>query len=128
MKVRDLKENKEYDLPYDELILSTGSRPIKPNMGGFDGENVFTLWNIPDTDKIYHYVKEKAPKTAAVIGGGFIGLEMAENLAHRGLSVTVIEKADQVMAPLDKDMANIGRGRCGGRAAPRRLRHDGPGC
>lgn len=107
VKVRDLKENKEYDLPYDELILSTGSRPIKPNVEGFDGENVFTLWNIPDTDKIYHYVKEKAPKTAAVIGGGFIGLEMAENLAHRGLSVTVIEKADQVMAPLDKDMANI---------------------
>ena len=107
VKVRDLKENREYELPYDELIISTGSRPIKPNVEGFDGENVFTLWNIPDTDKIYNYVKEKSPKTAAVIGGGFIGLEMAENLAHKGLAVTVVEKADQVMAPLDKDMANI---------------------
>ena len=107
VKVRDLKENREYELSYDELIISTGSRPIKPNIEGFDGENVFTLWNIPDTDKIYNYVKEKSPKTAAVIGGGFIGLEMAENLAHKGLAVTVVEKADQVMAPLDKDMANI---------------------
>jgi len=107
VKVRDLKENREYEIFYDELIISTGSRPIKPNVEGFDGENVFTLWNIPDTDKIYNYVKEKSPKTAAVIGGGFIGLEMAENLAHKGLAVTVVEKADQVMAPLDKDMANI---------------------
>ena len=107
VKVRDLKENREYEIFYDELIISTGSRPIKPNVEGFYGENVFTLWNIPDTDKIYNYVKEKSPKTATVIGGGFIGLEMAENLAHRGLAVTVIEKADQVMAPLDKDMANI---------------------
>ena len=107
VRVRDLKENREYELSYDELIISTGSRPIKPNVEGFDGENVFTLWNIPDTDKIYNYVKEKSPKTATVIGGGFIGLEMAENLAHKGLAVTVVEKADQVMAPLDKDMANM---------------------
>lgn len=107
VKVRDLKEKKDYELSYDELILSTGSRPLTPSVEGFDGENVFTLWNIPDTDKVYHFVKEKNPKQATVIGGGFIGLEMAENLAHRGMRVTVIEKADQVMAPLDKDMANI---------------------
>lgn len=105
--VKNLKENTEYELPYDALILSTGSRPLKPPVEGFDGENVFTLWNIPDTDKVYRFVTEKKPKKASVIGGGFIGLEMAENLAHRGIEVTVIEKADQVMAPLDKDMAQI---------------------
>ncbi|MDO4712273.1 MAG: DsrE/DsrF/DrsH-like family protein, partial [Peptostreptococcaceae bacterium] len=88
-------------------ILSTGSSPIKPPVEGFDGKNVFTLWNIPDTDRVYDFVKDNQPKTATVIGGGFIGLEMAENLAHRGIQVTVIEKADQVMAPMDRDMAQI---------------------
>lgn len=110
VKVKNHKENKEYDLSYDKLILSTGSRPLMPPVEGFDGENVFTLWNIPDTDKVYSFVTEKKPKRATVIGGGFIGLEMAENLAHRGIEVTLVEKADQVMAPLDKDMAKIVHG------------------
>lgn len=107
IKVKDLKENKDYEISYDKLILSTGSRPLIPPVEGFDGENVFTLWNIPDTDKVYSFVTEKKPQRATVIGGGFIGLEMAENLAHRGIDVTVVEKANQVMAPLDKDMAGI---------------------
>lgn len=107
VKVKDLRNNTEYDLPYDKLLLSTGSSPIKPPVEGFDGKNVFTLWNIPDTDKVYNYVQEHQPKTATVIGGGFIGLEMAENLAHRGIKVTVVEKANQVMAPMDPDMAQI---------------------
>lgn len=107
VRVRNLKSNEEYDLSYDKLLISTGSSPIKPPVEGFDGKNVFTLWNIPDTDKVYNYIKEHNPKTATVIGGGFIGLEMAENLAHRGINVTVIEKANQVMAPIDFDMAQI---------------------
>ena len=107
VRVKDLKSAEEYEIPYDELLLSTGSSPIKPPVEGFDGKNVFTLWNIPDTDRVYSYIAEHKPKTATVIGGGFIGLEMAENLAHRGIEVTVIEKANQVMAPMDYDMAQI---------------------
>lgn len=107
VEVKDLKSGESYTLPYDKLLLSTGSRPIKPPVEGFEADNVFTLWNIPDTDKIYSYIREHGVKKAAVIGGGFIGLEMAENFAHRGIEVSVIEKADQVMAPLDFDMAQI---------------------
>ncbi|MDO5095224.1 MAG: FAD-dependent oxidoreductase [Peptostreptococcaceae bacterium] len=110
VQVKNLKNDELYQLPYDKLLLSTGSTPIKPNVEGFDGENVFTLWNIPDTDRVYEYIEQNNPKTATVIGGGFIGLEMAENLAHRGIAVTVVEKANQVMAPIDYDMAQIVHG------------------
>ena len=93
VEVKNLKSEELYRLPYDKLLMSTGSSPIKPPVEGFDGENVFTLWNIPDTDKIYEYIKNHNVKKAVVIGAGFIGLEIAENLAHRGISVNVIEKA-----------------------------------
>ncbi len=105
--VKDLKNNSEYWESYDRLLLSTGSYPFVPPMEGTDNANVFTLWNIPDTDKIYRYITENTVTKAVVAGGGFIGLEMAENLAHRGLDVTVVEFANQVMAPVDKDMAKI---------------------
>lgn len=107
VEVKNLKNGDVYSLPYDKLLLSTGSTPIKPRVEGFDGKNVFTLWNIPDTDSVYQYIEQNRPQTATVIGGGFIGLEMAENLAHRGMAVTVVEKANQVMAPIDYDMAQI---------------------
>lgn len=105
--VKDLRTQESYELPYDHLLLSTGSSPIKPPVEGFDGKNVFTLWNIPDTDRVYYFINEKNVKRAVIIGGGFIGLEMAENLSHRGIAVTVVEKANQVMAPMDYDMAQI---------------------
>lgn len=92
---------------YDVLVLSPGSTPLKPPIPGIDAPNIFTLWDIPDTDRIKAYVDTKRPKRAAVIGGGFIGIEMAENLSERGLHVTLIEKLDQVMTPVDKDMAEI---------------------
>ena len=107
LSVRENQTGERYDLAYDTLLLSTGSRPIQPPVEGFDGENVFTLWNIPDTDRVYRYIEEHAVRRAVVIGGGFIGLEMAENLVHRGIRVTVIEKANQVMASLDYDMAQM---------------------
>ncbi len=107
VSVRNLKTGKDYELAYDHLLLSTGSSPIKPPVEGFDAENVFTLWNIPDTDRVYRYIQENHVRRATVIGGGFIGLEMAENLVHRGIAVTVVEKADQVMAPMDRDMAQL---------------------
>lgn len=96
-----------YEESYDDLILSTGSSPLKPPIPGIDSEGIYTLWNIPDTDRIKAVVDQKAPKSAAVIGGGFIGLEMAENLHKRGIHITLIEAQNQVMAPIDFEMAQL---------------------
>lgn len=95
----------QYEESYDVLVLSPGSTPLKPPIPGIDAPNIFTLWNIPDTDAIKGFVDTEQPKRAAVIGGGFIGLEMAENLHDRGIDVSVVEMADQVMAPIDFEMA-----------------------
>ncbi len=105
--VERLDSDQRYDESYDVLVLSPGSTPLRPPIPGIDAPNIFTLWDIPDTDKIKSFVDERRPKRAAVIGGGFIGIEMAENLSDRGLHVTIIEKLDQVMSPLDKDMAQV---------------------
>jgi NADPH-dependent 2,4-dienoyl-CoA reductase/sulfur reductase-like enzyme/rhodanese-related sulfurtransferase len=105
--VKDLKKNEIYEETYDYLILSTGSTPIKPPIPGIDSPNIFSLWNIPDTDTIKGYIDEKKPKSVVVVGGGFIGLEMAENLHDLGLKVSVVEMLDQVMAPIDFEMAEI---------------------
>jgi len=85
--------------------LSPGSTPLHPPIPGIDAPNIMSLWNIPDTDKIKAFVDEKKPARAAVIGGGFIGIEMAENLYDRGIEVSIVEMLDQVMAPVDFDMA-----------------------
>ena len=99
------KDRGEYTESYDKLILSPGAAPIRPPMEGADNERVFTLRNIPDTYKIRGYVEEQHPKSAVVVGGGYIGVEMAENLKNAGVDVTVVELADHVIAPLDYDMA-----------------------
>lgn len=90
---------------YDDLIITTGSSPLKPPIPGIDGEGIHTLWTVSDTDRIRAIVDERRPQTAAVIGGGFIGLEMAENLHRRGIQVSIVEAQHQVMAPLDFEMA-----------------------
>lgn len=105
--VKRTSDGSEYVESYDNLVVSTGSTPIVPPIEGINGEGIFTLWNIPDTDKIKNYITEKRPKTAAVIGGGFIGLEMAENLKEAGCKVSIIEMQDQVMAPIDFEMAQL---------------------
>lgn len=106
--VKNLKNNEIYEESYDTLVLSPGASPIKPNIRGIEEcENLYTLRNIPDTDKIKAYVDNKKPRKAIVIGGGFIGLEMAENLRERGLDITLVEAGNQVMAPLDIEMAAI---------------------
>ena len=106
--VKNLKNNEIYEESYDTLVLSPGASPIKPNIRGIEEcENLYTLRNIPDTDKIKEYVDNKKPRKAIVIGGGFIGLEMAENLRERGLDITLVEAGNQVMAPLDIEMAAI---------------------
>lgn len=99
--------NETYEETYDILLLSPGAEPIRPNIEGINLSRVFTLRNIPDTYKIKDYIDNAAPKTAAVIGGGYIGVEMAENLVQAGLSVTIVEMQNQVIAPLDFDMASI---------------------
>ena len=99
------KERGEYTESYDKLILSPGAAPIVPNMEGADLDRVFTLRNIPDTIKIKEYVEEEFPGSAVVVGGGYIGVEMAENLKKAGVEVTIVELADHVIAPLDYDMA-----------------------
>lgn len=105
--VRNHKTQAEYEESYDDLIIATGSSPLKPSIEGINQENIFTLWTIPDTDKIKHFIDKKRPKKAAVIGGGFIGLEMAENLKYAGLDVTLIEMQQQVMTPVDYEMAQL---------------------
>jgi len=105
VEVINHETNEKYIEHYDVLVLSPGSTPLKPPIPGIDAPNIFTLWNIPDTDAIKAHVDREKPKRAAVIGGGFIGLEMAENLHDRGIEVSVVEMADQVMAPIDYEMA-----------------------
>ena len=105
--VKDLVKNEEYTEDYDTLVLSTGSSPLKPNIPGIDSEKINVLWTIPDMDKIINVLSEQNVKKAVVVGGGFIGIEMAENLTHAGIKVTIVEMLNQVMAPLDWDMAQI---------------------
>ncbi|WP_102264366.1 CoA-disulfide reductase [Mesobacillus jeotgali] len=108
VEIKNLKTGETYEESYDVLVLSPGASPIKPPIPGInEAEALFTLRNIPDTDKIKAYVDEQQPKKATVIGGGFIGVEMAENLWERGVEVTLVEMADQIMAPIDFEMASI---------------------
>ncbi|MGL4106751.1 CoA-disulfide reductase [Clostridium sp. LP20] len=106
--VKNHKSGEVYEESYDTLVLSPGANPIKPPISGIDScNNLFTLRNIPDTDRIKGFVDNNKPKNAVVIGGGFIGLEMAENLHERGINVTLVEASDQVMAPLDIEMVSM---------------------
>ena len=103
--VKNLHTGEIYNESYDNLVLSPGAEPIKPNIDGINGDRVFTLRNIPDTVKIKSYIEAANPKSAVVIGGGYIGVEMAENLVEAGLEVSIVELADHLIAPLDFDMA-----------------------
>jgi len=105
--VKDLSKNVNYEESYDVLVLSPGSSPLKPPIPGIDLPNIFSLWNIPDTDAIKSFIDNNKLKTATVIGGGFIGIEMAENLHDLGLEVSLAEMAPQVMTTVDKDMAQL---------------------
>ena len=105
-KITVLSNGKSYFESYDKLILSPGAKPFVPQIKGLDlANNVFTLRNIPDVDKIMAQLKEKAPKKATIIGAGFIGIEMAENLAKRGIAVTIVEKAPHILPTIDREMA-----------------------
>ncbi|MFO8145582.1 MAG: FAD-dependent oxidoreductase [Candidatus Syntrophosphaera sp.] len=102
---KNLKTGEEYTESYDKLLLSPGAEPLRPPIPGIDDELIFTLRNVPDTDQIKECIKTHDIKRAVVVGAGFIGLEMAENLHHLGIFVTIVEMAEQVMTPLDYEMA-----------------------
>ena len=106
--VRNLESGEEYEENYDELVLSPGANPILPrSIEGIDGDNVFTVRNVPDIRKLDDFIHDNNYENIVVVGGGFIGLEVMENLKKSGKNVTLVEAADQVMAPLDYDMVQI---------------------
>ena len=105
--IKNLVTGEEYEETYDKLILAPGAKPIKPTIEGIDNPKVFTLRTVEDTFKIADFIEKNNPKNAVVIGGGFIGLEMAENLHHRNIKVDLIQNIDYLMPNIDKDMATI---------------------
>ncbi len=107
--VHDLDRAREYREHYDALVLSPGAAPISPHWPGSGLPGIFTLRTIPDSRQIRDWIESKNPRKAVIVGGGFIGLEMAENLAHRRIAVTIIELANQLMPPLDPEMAAYAR-------------------
>lgn len=107
LTIRHTDTNETTKESYDTLVIATGSSPVRPPITGIDSDKIMTLWTVNDTDRILERIHAQNAKTAAVIGGGFIGLEMAENLKHAGMDVSIIEMTDQVMAPLDYEMAQL---------------------
>ena len=105
VSVKNLKTGEEFEESYDKLILSLGAKPTQPRFFGADLDKVFTLRTVEDTLRIKNYINENHPKSAVLVGGGFIGLELAENLRELGMDVTVVEYAKQLMSPFDSDMA-----------------------
>lgn len=103
--VKNLSGGEVFEEKYDKLVLSMGAKPIRPNLAGIDDERIFTVRNVEDTFRVKDYIDATKPERAVVIGGGFIGIEMAENLRRLGTEVTLVEAAPQLMAPFDGDMA-----------------------
>ena len=105
VSVQNIATGESYKETYDTLILAPGGKPVVPPVPGIESEGVFTLRNMADTDKIVEYIQKRKPKNAVVIGGGYIGVEMVDNLMHRGLEVSLVQRPNQVISPLDFDMA-----------------------
>lgn len=107
VRVRNLITGDEFDESYDKLLLSPGAKPIVPNMTGISSDKLFTLRTVEDTFRIKEYVNNNSPKSVVIVGGGFIGLELAENLRKIGLDVTIIQLNKQLLTPFDEDMASF---------------------
>jgi len=105
--VRRVETGETYEQPYDTLVISTGSSPLRPPIPGIDHPRIQSLWTVPDADAIRTLIAENHIESAVVVGGGFIGLEMAENLKHAGLKVSLVEMLNQVMTPIDFEMAQL---------------------
>lgn len=107
VSVKNLKTNEEFEESYDKLILSPGAKPAQPRLSGAEIDKLFTLRTVEDTLRIKEYIAEHHPKSALLAGGGFIGLELAENLRHLGMDVTIVQRPKQLMNPFDADMASF---------------------
>lgn len=105
VSVRNLKTGEEFEEGYDKLILSPGANPTQPKLSGMEADKLFTLRTVEDTFKIKAYINNNHPKSAVIAGGGFIGLELAENLRELGIDVTIVQSQKQLMMPFDSDMA-----------------------
>jgi len=102
--VCDLKSGETFDEPYDQLVLSPGASPIRPSLPGIDIPGIFTIRSVPDSNQVKAWIEMHHVDHAVVVGGGFIGLEMAENLVHRNIKVNLIERDEQIMPALDQEM------------------------
>jgi len=107
VQAKNLRTGEIYNESYDKIILAPGAEPVRPSLDGVDLDTIFNLRNIPDSDRIKAYVDEKKPDSAIIVGGGYIGLEMAENLVDRGVKTIILEMLNQVMSPIDYEMAAI---------------------
>ncbi len=103
--VRDLRTGRVFEDSYDKLLLAPGARPTKPRLAGSDSENIFTLRTVEDTFRIKEEIVRRSPERAVIAGGGYIGVEMAENLVNSGVDVTIVQRPKQLLSPLDYDMA-----------------------
>ena len=107
VSVKDLETGAVFEESYDKLLLSPGAKPVIPDLPGIDSSKLFTLRTVEDTFRIKEFVDRNKPKSAVIVGGGFIGLEMAENLRHLGMEVTIVQRPKQLMNPFDSDMASF---------------------
>ncbi len=105
--VKDLATGREWDESYDKLLLSPGAKPVRPALPGIESEKIFTLRTVEDTLRIHEYIKAANPRSAVLVGGGYIGIEVAENLREKGLEITVVQRPKQLMNTLDYDMATF---------------------
>lgn len=105
--VKNLETGESFEESYDKLLLSPGAKPVRPDLPGIDSSKVFTLRTVEDTFRIKDYINENNPRSAVMVGGGFIGLEVAENLRELGMDVTIVQKPIQLMSPFDSDMASF---------------------
>ena len=107
VSVKNLETGEAFEEGYDKLLLSPGAKPVWPNLPGMDSDKLFTLRTVEDTFRIKEYIHENKPKSAVMVGGGFIGLEVAENLRELGMDVTIVQRPKQLMNPFDADMASF---------------------
>lgn len=105
--VRNLLTGETFQESYDKLVLSPGAKPTRPNLPGIDSDKVFSLRTVEDTFRIYRYVQERKPRSAVLVGGGYIGVEVTENLREQGIGVTIVQRPKQLMNTLDYDMATL---------------------
>lgn len=105
--IKNFQNDVIYTESYDKLVLSPGAQPITPNIEGIDNEKVFTIRNIPDTYKVKKYIDSNKPSGAVIVGGGYIGIEMAENLSKLGINVIIVELGDHLIGPIDSDISSL---------------------